>query len=591
MALALGSCYSPGDGIAPPLDQIYYPTGLALSEHSLGRTDVDPTTQVATTMPPSPSKYLFVASSDFDLQYRSSSLMSLDLDVLRTKVPRNCTTDTDCDTANGEVCDDSIEVTVGGAKVSHVPSYFCVQDPSNPCGAVGVHTGADQVLYPGRCGSIDPTKDNLIRDTVGIGAFATDVLFVPNPNTDGNPRLMLPVRGDASLHWIDVVDGKLFCDQNQTDDNSCAASHRAGRVAAEDNNNVSQPAEPFGIAATENGRYVAITNQTTGSVSLYLNNWQATTDAPAGAPAPLIDNGPQLVALLGFLPVAPVAIAAVPSVLGATGAPTLAAAADASANTFAPPPGFLVAYRNVAQIDLLRVRDDSVDNATDPLAVGYSRITLDVAGSAAIQTNSLGFDSRDIVIDDSARKLLCGEPKDTDTYRACVPTAPQPAVYVANRAPSSLLVGSMTHDISFATGSNDLPSFGDSVYLSAGPSRLVLGRVRVPPSGKDDPKNGFGLNDESTPPRKFDLATRIFIVCFDSARIFVYDPSRRTIESVIDTGRGPYALAIDEVRGLAYLGYFTDSYLGVVSLDQRYPQNYAAIVASVGFPTAPRTSK
>jgi len=89
----------------------------------------------------------------------------------------------------------------------------------------------------------------------------------------------------------------------------------------------------------------------------------------------------------------------------------------------------------------------------------------------------------------------------------------------------------------------------------------------------------------------FDLETRLFIVCFDSARIFIYDPKRHVMESIVDTGRGPYSLAVDSLRGLAYVGYFTDSYLGVVSLDQRYPQNYAALVASIGTPTPPRSSK
>jgi DNA-binding beta-propeller fold protein YncE len=83
----------------------------------------------------------------------------------------------------------------------------------------------------------------------------------------------------------------------------------------------------------------------------------------------------------------------------------------------------------------------------------------------------------------------------------------------------------------------------------------------------------------------------VFVVCFDSRRIFVYDPKRRMIEAVISTGRGPYALAIDDARGLGYVAHFTDSYLGVISLDQRFPQTYATIVASIGTPSPPRSSK
>jgi hypothetical protein len=154
-------------------------------------------------------------------------------------------------------------------------------------------------------------------------------------------------------------------------------------------------------------------------------------------------------------------------------------------------------------------------------------------------------------------------------------------VYVASRAPASLLVGAMTADLS-ATGTNDLPSFTDTVPLTFGPSRVILGEVRVP--GTADSV----LSDDAGP---YELERRVFVVCFDSRRIFVYDPQRRVIDSIVSTGRGPYALAIDGARGLAYLGHFTDSYLGVISLDQRFPKTYATIVASIGAPKSPRSSK
>ncbi len=94
------------------------------------------------------------------------------------------------------------------------------------------------------------------------------------------------------------------------------------------------------------------------------------------------------------------------------------------------------------------------------------------------------------MIDASRRKGKCGLPSDPANvadpaaYRQCVVSAPQPDVYVANRAPSSLLVGSMTADFSYASGSNDLPTFTDTIELTLGPSRLVLGSVRVPATSK-----------------------------------------------------------------------------------------------------------
>jgi DNA-binding beta-propeller fold protein YncE len=145
----------------------------------------------------------------------------------------------------------------------------------------------------------------------------------------------------------------------------------------------------------------------------------------------------------------------------------------------------------------------------------------------------------------------------------------------------------MTPDFSYANGSSELPSFIDSIALTSGPSRVVMGNVKVPQSAATLPSHK-AFEDDGGP---YDLEPRVFVVCFDSRRIFVYDPKRRVIEAIVGTGRGPFALAVDDRRGLAYVAHFTDSYLGVVSLDQRYPQTYAAMIASIGVPSPPRTSK
>src|SRR5262249_31587130 len=99
-ALLLSGCFSPGDGVPPPLDQIYFPTGVALDD--LG--------------PDGAPLHLFVASSDFDLQYRASALQSYDLEKFRhleeknatgapgdEAVPRPCNDDSHCPA--GMLCD------------------------------------------------------------------------------------------------------------------------------------------------------------------------------------------------------------------------------------------------------------------------------------------------------------------------------------------------------------------------------------------------------------------------------------------------------------------------------------------------------
>jgi hypothetical protein len=85
--------------------------------------------------------------------------------------------------------------------------------------------------------------------------------------------------------------------------------------------------------------------------------------------------------------------------------------------------------------------------------------------------------------------------------------------------------------------------------------------------------------------------TRVFVVCFDSRRIFVYDPKRSRFETEIFTGRGPHAVAVDTARSLLYVGHFTDSFIGVFSLDLSSPATYGTMLGTLGTPKAPRSSK
>jgi hypothetical protein len=599
-AVLLSSCYSPGDGVAPPLNEIYFPTGLAL--------DVIPT---MSTMAPAAPAHLFIASSDFDLQYRASALASFDLNVLHDHyLPQLCNTDADCDTQhcdNGEATNPAQDS--GNREVTPSASYFCFDPAVNvepngllqPCLPLAQQSTADQVLYPGHCAAIDPRivvdGHNLITTSVQIGAFATDAVFrVPGPDADGNPvmgggtlpdgRLFIPVRGDATLHWIDTYDdGHLDCGQSDSPDGSCDDAHRVGDDEVEESqNSLRQEPEPFAIAIDDAGQNVAITNQTTGSVSLYVNHW---VDGPSVRP--------DLVYLLTGLPTAPVGIAALPT-------PRLI-------DPTSYEPGFLAVYADAPQVDLLRVHVEGKpvnppqDSAMAPLS--YAVRTLTRAGSASINANSIGSDSRGIAIDDSERKadyVACAPACDptspkwlgcvcpgatpgapltpcTQALQTCLQSAHQPSVYVSNRAPASVLIGTLASDKTYISGTSELPEFSDSLPLTQGPSRVVLGKVRVPGTTYPDSHGAFALEQ------------RVFIVCFDSRRIYIYDPVRQVVDAIVTTGRGPFALAIDEQRGLGYVAHFTDSYLGVISLDQRFPNNYAQIIASVGIPTPPRASK
>jgi len=398
---------------------------------------------------------------------------------------------------------------------------MCADDEdATPC-LQGDRDDADRLLFPGRCKPIDPKP--LQTSAVKIGAFATDVILRERPDDSGlAERLFVPVRGDSTLHWIDTDDGKLEC--GQAGDGACNDQHRAGNEPSENVRGLKLAAEPFAIDADAGGNNIVVTNQTTGTASLFTNDWVG-------------NAGPKLAFALASdrIPQRPVGVAAVPEA----------------------PDTFMLTFRDSAQVRLVRFASDGgIIDGND------QRPYLVDGGGVGIDANSVGSDSRGIAIDGSARqtaKARCADDTQCLSDAALVPLD----VYVANRAPSTLLIGRTRPP-------QEYPYFFESVPLTAGPSRVIAGQVTTP-SGATE--------------------TRVFVACFDSRRIFVYDPLRSRIETEILTGRGPHALVVDKERKLLYVGHFTDSYVGVYSLDLASPATYGTMLGTLGNPKTPRASK
>jgi hypothetical protein len=414
-------------------------------------------------------------------------------------------------------------------------------EQSSPC-LQGDRADADRLLFPGRCNPIKPTEEKLQVSAVKIGAFATDVLLrdrpSDKPSADAPERLFVPVRGDSTLHWIDVNSrGELDCGQQGASDHACNDRHRAGNDATENTRGITLNPEPFGLDADARGDQIVVTNQTTGTAALFTNDlWN--------------DDGPKLTFELASdsIPLRIVGVAAVPH-------PQPGWEKD-------PPPAndaFMMTFRNSAQVRLFRFAPDGA-----PPSENDPRSYLVDGGGVGISANSSGSDSRGIAIDDSARKAALERCTSGDD--ACVAAADLIPldVYVANRSPSSLLIGRTQPP-------QEYPYFFQTVPLTTGPSRVVVGQVYA--------QNGH------------DKETRVFVACFESRRIFVYDPQRSRIETEILTGRGPHALAVDTERKLLYVGHFTDSYVGVYSLDLASPATYGTMLGTLGKPKQPRASK
>ncbi len=487
--LALSSCISPGEGPDPPPDSLYFPVAASVSPG--GHT-------------------LYVANSDFDLQFNGGTVLALDLDRVRAMLPP-------------------------------------IWDPSNPafpCAGLGDNT--DRMLYPGRCGPMDLNAPpdglgSLVGASVQIGAFASDMIVVPRNDGPG-ARMFLPVRGDPSITWIDLDDDRYLaggapnrfvaCGQS-ADSPRCSETHRAGIDPATNLRGAMLPPEPYSLAASEAGDAIVVSHQTSGSMSLITNPW---------------DGIPALQFVGGGFPYGAVGVAAlpVPEFVRVTHAPYQ--------------PGFLATFRSAPEVDLIRYFDDS---AAAPMRPFITR-----AGASAITVNASGYDSRGIALDPSARKA-CETAclAESECLRACanVPVA----VYIANRAPPSLLVGETRANVSL-TGSDDLITIFDTVPLGYGPSIVRVGSI-INRDGVSEP--------------------RVLVSCFDSRYLFIYDPAGHRVDGQVRTGRGPHGLVMDPNNPLLYVVHFTDSYIGVIDLDQRHAGTYATLITTLGTPVPPRESK
>jgi hypothetical protein len=521
------ACFPLTDGDSAPLNALNFPTAVALS---------------------SGGNRLYVVNNDTDLQYNSGSLLVLDAERIRKAMPQACWTDADC--SGGRSCDADAAGQSG--------TFLCVDKKGSPCGDLGVASAADQSTAPAPCGPLE-LDDSLVIDGARIAPFVSDVQYVRWTEAGKTrARIVMPSRGDATLHWADVEDDlvaadkarALDCGQRNNTKQECDADHRRGNDPSERTPAGAYLAtEPSGIAVSRDGHLIVMGHQNpTIKASVFVNT----------------KTGPELSYVLGGLGTSPMAVAAVPPPRYAT-----LSGLDYS-------PGFLMTYQQdpefgeLPRIDLLRY----VDEASAPAGVNPYLL---LAGSATVTTNSPGTDCRGIAVDAEERdacESACDPTAactsaDTDCVACLKECSRIPLdVFAANRAPSTLLVGK-TRSALTRTSSDDLPDFSNAVALRGGPADIVVGKV----IGKD-----------GQPER------RVFAVASEARFLYVYDPRVAAVEVRIQTGNGPQGFVLDERRGLGYIAHQRDSYIGVVDLDRRRA-TYGQILLNVGRPSAPRSSR
>lgn len=548
----LSGCYSTNSGPEPPVTTLYYPTAMALSPKGSA---------------------LYIANSDFDLQYNAGTVLALDIRRAR------------------EMLAPVWDPARWGAVVA-AESDQGAEAKRDLCAAAGLQPNANSIVFPGPCAQVDlasPPDDpstSLVRAVAKVGAFATRLLYVCQPAAgdsgrgarceDEAPtqaRLFAIVRGDPSLTYFEVDDDRgdsaqtfrLDCGQG-ANGGRCDSRNRLGTDSNDNSRAMVLPSEPFDGAVSDGGEAIVLTHQNAGTLSLFA------AEGPTGTT--IFDKRPVLQSTVATDPkTAAMGIASIPiPALARTPNPS-SGQSDLLNGVYRP--GFVVDYRSSAKLDLVRyVNDgDAAPNRPYLSALGLSAVL-------PITANASGSDSRGIVIDrwerDSCEKAC---PTSADVLACHIECSRmQMPVYVTNRAPATLLVGRTVVETvpgqvgasEGATTYNELVSFYDAVPLATGPSRAVLGTIR----------NALGVAER-----------RVFIVCFDSRTIVVYDPARRQVEAEVRTGRGPQDLVLDPILPLAYVAHFTDSYIGVLDLDESHSVTFETMVAGIGLPIGREVSK
>lgn len=507
-------CLISAEGTSPPVDAIYFPTALTISP---GRTT------------------LYVANSDFDLQFSGGSVQALDVasaDGLRPKARAVA------------------EAVRAG------------QDAAGACGTIGAKENDQPFLHPGVCAPIDVKP--FIEKAVPIGAFASSALVLRREGEGA--RLFVAVRGDPSITYFDIVDdsdpanpispcGDAFCLDCAADGTTkrCGSAHLVGTDPFSNPRQLSLPTEPAGLDGVAldkaSGDALVVAHESSAAASLVVNRWPGDQGSPSlEYVLPSLDNGP-------------VSVVSIP-------VPRIS---RVSTSAFAYRAGFIVSHRASTALSVLRFEDDSVSKPARPFLVR--------TGTVSNSLSHTGTDQRGLTIDgeDRARCEAACADTDLECMIGCVDIPLR--LYVVSRAPSSLLVGSIETKPSLTgsevTGLTERISLDEVVPLPFGPSLVRLGKI-VDADGA--------------------LSTRVFSVAFDSRFIAGYDPVAHRIDTVIETGRGPFGIAFDvgptaedpsQNDAYLYVGHFTDSYLGVVDLDARRP-TFGTFVLNVGPPVPPR---
>jgi len=206
------SCGDAGVGVPPPNNRLFFPSGLLLDPRPAPITSAD-----GTRSWPAPARWLFVTNANSDLVFNGSSLTAVDLDAFFSAWQESPILSTVPSVDDGPPSTD-------GAHRADIRDVYAEVDDDGPCRRNGI---IPQL--------VECTEESLMAEdeSVHVGSFTTQLEAYQRAN--GGWQLMVPVRADPSIAYIDLGGGlepgdplRLSCgrDEESLDPRRCSKSQR-----------------------------------------------------------------------------------------------------------------------------------------------------------------------------------------------------------------------------------------------------------------------------------------------------------------------------------------------------------------------------
>jgi hypothetical protein len=529
---ALCGCENANLGTPPPEDGLFFPGGMLLDPRGGAARDPE-------TGGPARKRFLFVANGNNDLSYSGGTVVAIDLDAFYaswTADEETMAVDPYCPDPDG---DDDIDRCVQnvGTRTS----------PERPCRRLALRPNV-----------VECDESAFVKRTAYVGDFATllrsSCEVPPGGGPCDNTRLWLPVRGDPSITYVDLlpytarddkgnlldgfteedddgVDFRFDCRNDNDDegplddwppdvDSRCGKSHKLQTLRG----NPELPEidrEPFTMMVSQRDRLAYAAHSDSASLTV------------VGLDGLKDPTGPN----------------------GLTGVPAVVDSPDLFAEPNGLTGGFGLAERPCSLPD----NAPTITNGcTRPLVYGGYRYRMLLA-SFTVQG-----------IDDPA--VNCLEP--TDDLDApgefiCDPQLRSVQRFFAGGIdPNSQAPRPVLGDIAFGD------ERGDELYIvQTYPGAFLKLDTSLGPDGEPFDTQAappIELCDEPTRMKLWtDAGQRLaFVTCFRSALIYVIDlDAFRVLETIVG-GTGPYELEVDSGREVLYVGNTLERSISVIDISR-----------------------